>query len=140
MDLTPFGPWYGDRTSDINALLASLERLETLQAHIYLSAHGPGVFSAQEARSALQRFKEVIFAREAQLLELLQQPRTLADLVSRRLMYRKPLEPAFVYNHIEQQMISKHLQRLQAAGLVRLTEARYVATGRSRPIPGRSPG
>lgn len=140
MDLTPFGPWYGDRTSDINALLASLECLEGLQARIYLSAHGQGIFRAEEAKTGLQRFKHVIFEREAGLLELLQRPRSLADLVSRRLIYRKPLEPAFVYNHIEQQMISKHLQRLQAAGLVRLTEAGYVATGRSRPIPGRSPG
>lgn len=140
IDLTPFGPWYGDATSDINAFLASLERLQSLPADLYLCAHGQGIFEAREARGALQRFKQVIFDREAQLLDLLDRPRPLADLVSRRLIYRKPLEPAFVYNHIEQQMISKHLQRLQAAGLVRLTEAGYVATGRSRSIPGCSPG
>jgi hydroxyacylglutathione hydrolase len=127
MDLTPFGPWYGDLTSDLNALLDSLQRLEEFQARIYLTAHGQGVFSGEEAKAALVQFKQVIFDREAEVLRQLQRPRTISDLVNQRLIYRKLLEPSFVYNHIEKQMISKHVQRLVQTGLVTRTEDGYVA-------------
>ncbi len=131
IDLTPFGPWYGDRASDLNALMASLERLEAIRARIYLTAHGQGVFTGEEARTALAKFKQVIFDREANLLSLLQKPRTISELAGLKLIYRKPLEPAYVYDHIERQMIGKHLQRFLEAGLVKLMEDRYVAAGRS---------
>jgi hydroxyacylglutathione hydrolase len=132
IDLTPFGPWYGDRASDLNALLDSLACLEAFRARIYLTAHGQGVFTGEEAKTALARFKQVIFNREAELLQLLRKPRSISELVGRRLIYHKPLEPAFVYDHIEGQMIGKHLQRFLAAGLVRFTEDGYVAAGRSQ--------
>jgi len=131
IDLTSFGPWYGDLTSDLDALLASLERLEAVPAQIYLTAHGQGVFTAEAGRLALRQFRQVIFDREAELLKLLPQPRTLTELVSRRLIYRKPMEPDFVYDHIERQMLGKHLARLLRAGKITKTEAGYVATGRS---------
>jgi hypothetical protein len=85
------------------------------------------VFPGDEARAALVQFRQVIFDREAEVLRQLQRPRTISDLVGQRLIYRKPLEPSFVYNHIEKQMISKHVQRLMDTGLVKLTEDGYVA-------------
>jgi hydroxyacylglutathione hydrolase len=132
IDLTPFGPWYGDRSSDLKALLASLARLEAFPARVYLTAHGQGVFTGETAKTALARFKQVIFDREAELLRLLRKPRTISELAGRRLIYRKPREPAFVYDHMERQMIGKHLQRLLEAGLVKHTEDGYVAVKRSR--------
>lgn len=129
-DLTPFGPWYGDAASDLEALLASFQRLEQVPARLYLTAHGEGVFPAAAGRQALQQFRQVIFAREAILLQLLHRPHTLAALVQKRLIYRKALEPPFVYDHIERQMISKHLGRLLKAGKIRQTEDGYVVTGR----------
>ncbi len=131
IDLTPFGPWYGDEASDLDALLASLQRLEEVPARLYLTAHGQGVFPAAAGRQALRQFRQVIFDREAELLHRLQRPRRLQELVGQRLIYRKPLEPKFVYDHIERQMIGKHLQRLLKAGQIRETEEGYVATGRS---------
>ncbi len=131
MDLTPFGPWYGDATSDLEALLRSLDRLEKIPVRLYLTAHGQGVFPAAAGQQALGQFRQVIFAREAALLELLSRPRTLEELVRQRLIYRKDLEPQFVYDHIERQMLQKHLQRLLHAGHVKLTEEGYVATRRS---------
>lgn len=127
LDLTSFGPWYGDLTSDLNALLASLQRLEDFQAGMYLTAHGQGVFTAAAAKAALLQFKQVIFDREAEVLRQLSKPRTMAELVNQRLIYRKPLEPTFVYDHIEKQMIGKHLARLMQTGQVKLTEEGYVA-------------
>ncbi|MGQ9921286.1 MAG: MBL fold metallo-hydrolase [Desulfobacca sp.] len=129
IDLTSFGPWYGDQASDLEAWLTSLQRLEEVPARLYLTAHGQGVFTAEAGRQALRRFRQVIDKREAELLRRLARPRSLSELVQERLIYRKPLAPKFVYDHIERQMISKHLARLLKAGRIKETEAGYVAAG-----------
>ena len=139
IDLTSFGPWYGDRASDLEALLASLQRLAEIPARLYLTAHGQGIFPAEAGRQALRQFRRVIYDREAELLHRLARPRSLPELVQERLIYRKPLEPKFVYDHIERQMIGKHLERLLKAGLIRETEDGYVATGRSHESPADGP-
>jgi hypothetical protein len=56
-------------------------------------------------------------------LELLGEPHTLEALVARRPIYRRPREPAFVYDHMEGQMLQKHLDRLVRRGLVAATAA-----------------
>ncbi len=127
VDLTPFGPWYGDRTSDLNAFVATLIRLQEFRAGTFITAHGQGIFTPPEARQGLAAFRQAIAEREERLLELLQTPQTLPQLLARRLIYRKPKEPAFVYDHMEGQMLLKHLERLMALGIVRLTPQGYIA-------------
>ena len=43
-DLTFFGPWYGDANSDIDEVLASMEKLRTIPARTWLTSHGDGAF------------------------------------------------------------------------------------------------
>jgi glyoxylase-like metal-dependent hydrolase (beta-lactamase superfamily II) len=128
VDLTPFGPWYGDAASDLDALEETLDRLEGLPARVYLTAHEQGVFNPEEFLAGLQHFREVIRGREARLLEILKTPHTLAQLVKRRLIYGKIKEPVFVYDHIEARMATKHLERLLRKGAVRETPQGYLVT------------
>jgi glyoxylase-like metal-dependent hydrolase (beta-lactamase superfamily II) len=125
VDLTPFGPWYGDAASDLGAFEASLDRLQEFQTQTFITAHEQGVFTLPEAREGLAHFRRAMTVREERLLELLRMPRTLPQLVARRPIYRKPKEPAFVYDHMEGQMISKHLDRLISGGMVGLTREGY---------------
>ena len=90
IDLTPFGPWYGDQTSDLNALLDSLQRLEDFQARVYLTAHGQGVFSGEEAKAALVRFKQVILDREAEISDSSTDPGRFLIWSTNDLIYRNP--------------------------------------------------
>jgi len=126
VDLTPFGPWYGDAASDLDALEETLNRLEQVQTQTYLTAHEQGVFNPEEFLAGIEYFREVIKDREVRLLEILKTPHTLAQLVKRRLIYGKIKEPAFVYDHIEAQMVTKHLERLVKKGLVIPTSAGFV--------------
>jgi hydroxyacylglutathione hydrolase len=126
VDLTPFGPWYGDAASDLGAYETTLAQLEHFQAQTFITAHEQGVFTPAEARAGLAYFRQVLREREAQLLELLRKPQTLAQLVARRLIYDKPKEPPFVYNHMEAQMLKKHLDRLRAQGLIVETPEGYL--------------
>lgn len=128
LDLTPFGPWYGDAASDLEALWHSLDAVAQCPARIFLTAHGQGIFSADEAPEAFARYRQVIRDREVRLLQRLQQPRTLEELVAERLIYRPDLQPVFVYDHLERQMISQHLAWLERRGLVYRQDEVYVAT------------
>ena len=67
----------------------------------------------------------MIARREARLLEALAAPQSLPELVARRLIYGKEKAPRFVYDHIEGQMVAKHLERLLRQGLVTLTPAGF---------------
>jgi glyoxylase-like metal-dependent hydrolase (beta-lactamase superfamily II) len=125
VDLTAFGPWYGDAASDLPAFEATLNDLEAFPARTYLTAHEQGLFTEAEFRTGLDAFRQVIAAREARLLEALAAPQSLARLVARRLIYGKAKEPQFVYDHIEGQMVAKHLDRLLRQGLIARTPSGF---------------
>jgi glyoxylase-like metal-dependent hydrolase (beta-lactamase superfamily II) len=125
VDLSPFGPWYGDAASDLAAFETTLIRLENFRARTFLTAHEQGVFSPAEARAGLAYFRQVIAAREATLLKVLREPQTLGQLVARRLIYGKIKDPAFVYDHMEAQMLKKHLERLLRRGIITRTPEGY---------------
>jgi hydroxyacylglutathione hydrolase len=125
VDLSPFGPWYGDAASDLEAFEATLHDLRHFPARTYLTAHGQGVFSREEFQAGLAAFQQVIVRREELLWEALATPRTLAQLVERRFIYGKVKEPRFVYDHIEGQMVAKHLDRLLRRGLITRTPAGF---------------
>lgn len=118
VDLTPFGPWYGDAASDLEAFATTLEHLRRLKTRTYLTAHEQGIFSWEEFQAGLDYFQEVMEQREARLLHALETPRTLPELVARRLVYGKAKEPQFVYDHMEGQMVRKHLARLERRGFI----------------------
>ena len=118
VDLTPFGPWYGDAASDLTAFEATLYDLEAFPARTYLTAHEQGIFSAPEFRTGLAAFHQVIAQRDGRLLEALAAPQSLARLVARHLIYGKVKEPRFVYDHMEGQMVAKHLDRLLGQSLI----------------------
>jgi hydroxyacylglutathione hydrolase len=125
VDLTPFGPWYGDAASDLTAFEATLNELNAFPVRTYLTAHGQGIFTPEAFQAGLAAFQQVLVQREARLLAALDTPQTLARLVSRRLIYGKVKEPRFVYDHIEGQMVGKHLDRLLRRGQIAQTSAGF---------------
>ena len=125
VDLTPFGPWYADATSDLEVYVDTLVRLKETRARTYLTAHEQGVFTFDEAQTGFDYFLRVMDEREGQLLELLMEPHTLEELIEARPIYRRSREPAFVYDHMEAQMLKKHVERLLRRGRVTSTSAGY---------------
>ncbi|OGP73184.1 MAG: hypothetical protein A2Y80_10295 [Deltaproteobacteria bacterium RBG_13_58_19] len=125
VDLTPFGPWYGDGASDLEDYEDTLAGLQQFPARTFLTAHEQGVFTYEEAQAGLAYFLKVIAARDQQLLEVLKTPKTLPQLVERRLIYGRPRDPAFVYDHMEAQMLKKHLERLLKRGMMATTPEGY---------------
>ena len=126
LDLTRAGPYYADRTSDIEKTIRSLERLKKIQAETYLTAHGKGVYEGDPAY--IDRYLQIIPAREERLLEFLKkEPRNLPEIVAEGLIYGK--NPAFLgewdLTISERMMIAKHLDRLIGQSRVQKDEDFY---------------
>ena len=123
-DLTKFGPWYGDHFSDLEATITSINRLRQCPARAWVAAHEQGVFE-EEPGDLWDRYLKVIDDREAKLVDLLEQPRTMAEIIDARIMYRKKREPKEFYDFGERGHMIKHLERLMAQGRVALEGETY---------------
>ena len=115
IDLTPFGPWYGNRYSDIDAFLDSIERVKTIRADTWYTAHGEGIIKG-DITDRLDAFAAVIDARESRILSSLSRPKTLAGIVDEAIVYGKRWDPPEMFDYFEGTMVSKHLARLERSG------------------------
>ena len=114
-DLTPFGPWYGQPESDIEAFLRSAEKLRSLDAEWFITSHEYGYLPRVAFMNELERFLEVIEARERQIARWLHL--TEAEILRKGVIY---------FSHIVERnawmwmmgtiMLRKHVARLQASG------------------------
>ena len=120
IDLTGFGPYYGDATSDLAQFQHSLERVKGLDAKIWVTSHHRGVLTDRAAfLQALALFTAKIDERNQRLLSWLRErPHTLDELVQRRLLYPPGANLPFV-DSAERRSIGLHLAQLQQLGAVR---------------------
>lgn len=124
-DLTKFGPWYGDRASSIPETIASVRRLRQIPATVWLTSHGTGVFE-EDPGQLWENFLGVIEERENRLIDFLNSPRTIEDIVNAWIVYRKSREPKELYEFAERAIISKHIDLLKEKSLIVEDENRYV--------------
>ncbi len=123
-DLTRFGPWYGDRDGSIDETITSVRRLQRLPAKVWLTSHESGCFEGDVSK-VFDDYLAVIDEREAKLLDFLAAPRTLAEIVAKCIVYRKPREPRAFFEWGEGAIMGKHLERLVKNGAVVLKDERY---------------
>lgn len=116
-DLTKFGPWYGDRFSDIDDLIASVNRLRQVPAKVWLAGHEHGLFEENPDR-LWDEFLAVIDRREEKLLNFLTEPRSMKDIINQWIVNRKPKEPKEFFEFGERAIMGKHLERMMARGIV----------------------
>lgn len=129
VDLTSFGPYYGDAWSDLEAFERTIAHLRTLRPRHWATFHHVGVISDRATfEERLERFAARIAEREARLLEYLRDaPRSLDDIARHRFVYR-PGDPVPWADPVEARSMAQHLARLAAAGRVREVEpGRWLA-------------
>lgn len=130
IDLSSFGPYYGDAWSDLEDFERSLRRVRGIEARHYATFHHIGVVDREAFLSRLDRFEAVIASREQRLLDYLgEAPRTLDDIVRHRFVYR-PSDAVSFADPVERRSMSQHLTRLLAQGRVREVAAgTFLASG-----------
>lgn len=121
IDLSSFGPYYGDAWSDLEDFERSLERVARFRARHYATFHHVGVVDRETFRARLERFRHVIRDREERLLAFLSEPRTLDDVARHRFVYR-PGDAVPFAEPVERRSMGQHLARLARVGRVREVE------------------
>lgn len=124
IDLTPFGPWYGDPESDIQQFEKSIKALMDLEPRIVVTSHG-GIFK-DDIQRRFEQYLAVIRMRHGAIAELIRTERSLADLVDLSPIYRgRPYAPELVAMW-EGEMVRKHLDLLIMEGRAQRTARGYV--------------
>jgi glyoxylase-like metal-dependent hydrolase (beta-lactamase superfamily II) len=128
IDLSSFGPYYGDAWSDLEAFERTLERVREMPARRYATFHHIGVLDERgEFLARIDRFRAVIADRERRLLEYLVAPHSLDEIAAHRFVYR-PKDPVPFAEAVERRSMGMHVERLVAAGRVAEVEpGRFLA-------------
>ena len=120
IDLTGFGPYYGDATSSLGRFRESLREVAHLDARVWVTSHHRAVVTDRAQFEAdLARFAAKIDERTGKLVAYLRErPHTLDELVQRRLLYPPGYSVPFV-PCAERHSIRMHLDELVVQGVVR---------------------
>ncbi len=120
IDLSSFGPYYGDATSCLADFRRSLAQLPSLDARVWITSHHKGVYTDRAAfEEALRAYTARLDAREAVLIDRLRDaPRTLEELAEGGFLYPPGHNASMATTTIERHSISQHLEELVAAGRV----------------------
>ena len=133
IDLTGFGPYYGDAWSDLNDFERSLQRIGSIEARVWVSFHHVGVIEQRVLfEEKLSRFTAKIAERDASLLAFLREPRTLAAMVTRRFLYPAHATASFI-DAAEERTIEQHLGRLLQRGQIERCESDRYRTIKGGP-------
>ncbi len=127
IDLTGFGPYYGDATSNLGDFRRTLQRLPEIPARVWVTSHHRGVYTDRDRfLHDLAAFAGKIDERERRLLGWLEAaPLTLDELVARRLLYPPHIQELWV-DDAERRTIAQHLDELIENGRVAVdAEGRY---------------
>jgi len=127
LDLTPFGPWYGNTSGDIDQFIASCRTIEGVDAEYFITGHEMGVLGREEFRAGMDRYLAVIDERDKKILSLLSSPLSLEEVTRLGLIYGRRFHvDAWMYMW-EFITIKKHLQRLERQQRVSRIGDRFAA-------------
>ena len=117
IELSSFGPYYGDATSNLADFRRTLAAVKEIPARAWVTSHHQGVITERATfLSLLQAFDSRLDAREEAIAAFLEEkPSTLAELVAHRFLYPRGSSGAW-YEEAERRTIEQHLDSLAHAG------------------------
>ena len=120
LDLTGFGPYYGDATSDLAQLRRSLKEVAQLDARTWVTSHHRAVITERALfERDLARFAAKVDERSDKLLAFLRDgPQSIEQLARRRVLYPPTYDAPFVHS-VECRTVALHLEELMGQGRVR---------------------
>ncbi len=131
IDLTNFGPYYGDAWSDLEDFVRTLEVVKEIPAKTWVTFHHAGVIEdRQRFEGLLDRYRAKIDEREGAILAFLAAgARTVEEMVEHRFLFPKHVNLWYV-EQAERRTILQHLARLRREGRVaEVAEGRFRAVG-----------
>ncbi|TFG14806.1 MBL fold metallo-hydrolase [Candidatus Thorarchaeota archaeon] len=122
IDLTSFGPWYGNAVSDIQDFKKSMETIIELEPTTGISSHLLEPVSGQlDAR--LNTYLDEFDQRENRILEYIRSgKKTIQDLANKPTIY--PRFPNKAYRIFEEFMIRKHIEDMERRNILSVCDGK----------------
>lgn len=119
IDLSSFGPYYGDASSSLGEFRRTLARVADIPARVWVTSHHRGVYTDREKfLGDLAAYAATLEKRERRLLDLLREPpKTIPQLVECRLLYPPGHQDLWVVD-AETRSITAHLAEMLDNGQV----------------------
>lgn len=126
IDLTGFGPYYGDATSNLAQFRRSMVEIEQVPARVWVTSHHKAVVREREQFLTLLRaFRQKVEDRdEAIVAHIGDRVMSLDEIALRRFVYPQDYPSTFVPD-VERYCLVQHLEALLAVGRLRLDDGRY---------------
>jgi len=125
IDLTGFGPYYGDVWSSLEDFDESLRQVRDEEADWYVTFHHKGIIEGRQAFvERVDAFHAVIDRRHNAMLDYLVEPHSLDEMMEHRFVYRPHVEHVFA-DSVERRTAELHVARMVERG-----EAVEVEPGR----------
>lgn len=127
IDLSGFGPYYGDATSSLSDFRTTLQQVADLDARVWVTSHHKAVITDRDQfLRDLAKFASRIDERTDKLIEMLKnQPSSLPELVAQGFLY-PPGHSAPWTASAEERTLTQHLAELQAQGRLVMDQGRYA--------------
>jgi glyoxylase-like metal-dependent hydrolase (beta-lactamase superfamily II) len=122
-DLTSF-PWYGNAESSLPEFERSLQKLKALFPKVVVSSHR-GII-AENIDAEFDKFQRRIDERDGKILSLLESEKTIDQLVKCAPIYGGFPYAESLLHYWEDQMIRKHVERLEIDGKIKRLGNFYV--------------
>jgi glyoxylase-like metal-dependent hydrolase (beta-lactamase superfamily II) len=123
IDLTPFGPWYGNPSAHLPDFIESIKKVIQMKIDVIASSHS---FVRRDGiEEAFKRYLNVIYQRDEKILSLLREDKSLEDLRQSEIIYKKGGKYYEAFSWFERNMIDKHLERLREEDKVAWNEGGY---------------
>ncbi len=114
VDLTDFGPWYGNPESDPFRFKKSIESLFDYDFDVIVPSHSKPVSGRDEIERRLCSYLEHFERREEILKEMLERGLSVDEMVRLSPIYRKKIPRLVdIMDYFERNMIEKHLERIK---------------------------
>jgi glyoxylase-like metal-dependent hydrolase (beta-lactamase superfamily II) len=116
-DLTDFGPWYGNSSSNPDQFPVAAARIRALPADHFVTSHEVGIVTRDELDPLLERFLAHLERRDARIYDRLADGAKTIDELAGGIVYPKSAVARSPWLMLwERQHIRKHLDRLLQSG------------------------
>ncbi len=123
IDLTSFGPWYGSACSNIDDFIESIKKCMELDPRLIISSHR--LLVTEDIQAELQKYLDIIYRREQDVLKALQTPMNLEQLTDLQIFYGQKAKFDALLRFFEKMAITKHLERLMRLKQVGINGSDY---------------
>jgi glyoxylase-like metal-dependent hydrolase (beta-lactamase superfamily II) len=125
IDLSPFGPWYGNPTANLPDFIDSIKLISDYNIDLICSSHSYP--QKDNIKESLGDYLDIIFVRNERILKLLESQRTIDDLESQDIIYNKSQKRYKAFAWFEKNMLKKHIDLLIEMGKVEKEGEKYIA-------------